>query len=97
MFRWVLFARVVFGFWAVPVQAQESEAPIVMIESDQSLYGWILAGIVVIALVVNLLVKEFTGRDVGSHDGGMGGGMSPSFPGESSDDGGDDEGPQAPF
>jgi Fe-S cluster biogenesis protein NfuA len=30
-------------------------------------------------------------------DGGMGGGMSPSFPGESSDDGGDDEGPQAPF
>lgn len=30
-------------------------------------------------------------------DDGMGGGMSPSFPGESSDDGDDDEGPQAPF
>jgi hypothetical protein len=32
-------------------------------------------------------------------DGGMagGGGMSPSFPGETSDDGDDDEGPQAPF
>lgn len=29
-------------------------------------------------------------------DDGMGGGMSPSFPGESSDDD-DDEGPQAPF
>ncbi|MFC6752905.1 NifU family protein [Halorubrum tibetense] len=28
--------------------------------------------------------------------GGTGGGMSPSFPGETSDDG-DDEGPQAPF
>ena len=29
---------------------------------------------------------------------GMGGGMSPSFPGhESSDDGGDNEGPEAPF
>jgi Fe-S cluster biogenesis protein NfuA len=26
-----------------------------------------------------------------------GGGMSPSFPGETTDDGGDDEGPQAPF
>jgi Fe/S biogenesis protein NfuA len=30
-------------------------------------------------------------------DGGMDGGMSPSFPGESSGDGDDDEGPQAPF
>ncbi|MFP9062052.1 NifU family protein [Natrialbaceae archaeon A-chndr2] len=30
-------------------------------------------------------------------DGGAGGGMSPSFPGETVDDGGDDEGPQAPF
>jgi Fe/S biogenesis protein NfuA len=30
-------------------------------------------------------------------DGGMGSGMSPSFPGESSGDGDDDEGPQAPF
>ena len=35
---------------------------------------------------------------MGGHDDGMGGGMSPSFPGEtSSDDGEDDEGPQAPF
>jgi hypothetical protein len=32
----------------------------------------------------------------GGHSDGMGGGsMSPSFPGETSDD--DDEGPQAPF
>jgi len=30
-------------------------------------------------------------------DGGMGGGTSPSFPGETVDDGEDDEGPQAPF
>ncbi|MFC4987823.1 MULTISPECIES: NifU family protein [Saliphagus] len=29
--------------------------------------------------------------------GGGGGGMSPSFPGETVDDGEDDEGPQAPF
>jgi Fe-S cluster biogenesis protein NfuA len=29
--------------------------------------------------------------------GGKGGGMSPSFPGETVDDGEDDEGPQAPF
>jgi Fe-S cluster biogenesis protein NfuA len=40
-------------------------------------------------------VHASTGMD----DGGMagGGGMSPSFPGETSDDGDDDEGPQAPF
>ena len=30
-------------------------------------------------------------------EGQGGGGMSPSFPGHESDDGGDDEGPQAPF
>ncbi|WP_276280102.1 NifU family protein [Halorussus caseinilyticus] len=40
-------------------------------------------------------VHADTGMDGG---GGHGGGMSPSFPGETSDDGGeDDEGPQAPF
>jgi Fe/S biogenesis protein NfuA len=42
-------------------------------------------------------VHAQTGMDGG---GGGGGGMSPSFPGESSeggDDGGSDEGPEAPF
>jgi hypothetical protein len=40
-------------------------------------------------------VHADTGMDGGGHGGG---GMSPSFPGESSDDGReDDEGPQAPF
>jgi len=43
-------------------------------------------------------VHAQTGMDGGGHGGG-GGGMSPSFPGESSggDDGGSDEGPEAPF
>ncbi len=39
-------------------------------------------------------VHADTGMDAGGHGGG---GMSPSFPGETSDDGDDDEGPQAPF
>ena len=39
-------------------------------------------------------VNAHTGMDGG---GGMGGGMSPSFPGETVDDGDEDEGPQAPF
>ncbi|RBI63171.1 NifU family protein [Halomicrococcus sp. NG-SE-24] len=39
-------------------------------------------------------VNADTGMDGG---GGHGGGMSPSFPGETTDDGGDDEGPEAPF
>jgi len=45
-------------------------------------------------------VHADTGMDSGA-DGDLGGtssgGMSPSFPGETTDDGGDDEGPQAPF
>ena len=43
-------------------------------------------------------VHADTGMDGGADGdlGGTGGGMSPSFPGETSDDG-DDEGPQAPF
>ncbi|WP_049928883.1 iron-sulfur cluster biogenesis protein NfuA [Halopiger goleimassiliensis] len=41
-------------------------------------------------------VNATTGMDGGS--GGMGGGgMSPSFPGETVDDGEEDEGPEAPF
>ncbi|MFB6123253.1 MAG: NifU family protein [Haloferacaceae archaeon] len=39
-------------------------------------------------------VHANTGMDGGGHGGG---GMEPSFPGETSDDGGSDEGPQAPF
>jgi len=39
-------------------------------------------------------VHADTGMDAGGHGGG---GMSPSFPGETTDDGDDDEGPQAPF
>ena len=39
-------------------------------------------------------VHADTGMDGG---GGSGGGMSPSFPGETTEDGDDDEGPQAPF
>jgi hypothetical protein len=34
---------------------------------------------------------------MGGDEGGMGGGMSPSFPGETSTSADDDEGPQAPF
>ena len=34
---------------------------------------------------------------MGGDDGGMGGGMSPSFPGHESSDESNDEGPQAPF
>jgi hypothetical protein len=41
-------------------------------------------------------VHASTGMDDGMSDAGHGGGMSPSFPGETSSDG-DDEGPQAPF
>jgi len=43
-------------------------------------------------------VHADTGMSSGA-DGDLGGtgGMSPSFPGETSDDGKDDEGPQAPF
>jgi Fe-S cluster biogenesis protein NfuA len=40
-------------------------------------------------------VHADTGMDGGG--GGHDGGMSPSFPGETTDDGDDDEGPQAPF
>ena len=41
---------------------------------------------------------ETVHADTGMDDGGSGGGgMSPSFPGETTDDGEDDEGPQAPF
>jgi len=40
-------------------------------------------------------VHADTGMGGGSHGGG--GGMSPSFPGEDADDGGSDEGPEAPF
>ncbi|MFC6989821.1 NifU family protein [Haloplanus sp. GCM10025708] len=39
-------------------------------------------------------VHANTGMDGG---GSGGGGMEPSFPGETTDDGGSDEGPQAPF
>jgi len=45
-------------------------------------------------------VHADTGMDAGADGdigGTAGGGMSPSFPGETSDDGEDDEGPQAPF
>ena len=43
-------------------------------------------------------VHASTGMDGGMGDAGHGGGgMSPSFPGETSGDGDDDEGPQAPF
>jgi Fe-S cluster biogenesis protein NfuA len=35
--------------------------------------------------------------DTGMGGGGHGGGTSPSFPGEDADDGGSDEGPEAPF
>ncbi|WP_049984457.1 iron-sulfur cluster biogenesis protein NfuA [Halorubrum sp. BV1] len=44
-------------------------------------------------------VHADTGMDAGADGdlGGTGGGMSPSFPGETTDDGGEDEGPQAPF
>jgi hypothetical protein len=46
-------------------------------------------------------VHADTGASAGA-DGDLGGtssggGMSPSFPGETTDDDGDDEGPQAPF
>ncbi|MUW14812.1 NifU family protein [Halorubrum sp. CBA1125] len=43
-------------------------------------------------------VHADTGMDAGADGdlGSTGGGMSPSFPGETTDDG-DDEGPQAPF
>ncbi|WP_435196837.1 NifU family protein [Natronomonas sp. EA1] len=34
---------------------------------------------------------------MGGDDGGMGGGMSPSFPGEGEGEENEDEGPQAPF
>ncbi|MFB6087059.1 MAG: NifU family protein, partial [Haloarculaceae archaeon] len=34
---------------------------------------------------------------MGGDEGGKGGGMSPSFPGETTDDDGSDEGPEAPF
>ena len=41
---------------------------------------------------------EKVNADTGMGGGGGGGGMSPSFPGESGgDDGGSDEGPEAPF
>jgi Fe-S cluster biogenesis protein NfuA len=40
---------------------------------------------------------ETVHADTGMDGGGQGGGMSPSFPGETTDDGEDDEGPQAPF
>ena len=40
-------------------------------------------------------VNATTGMD--GDAGGMGGGMSPSFPGETVDDGEADEGPEAPF
>ena len=40
-------------------------------------------------------VHADTGMDGGG--GGHGGGMSPSFPGETTEDGDEDEGPQAPF
>ncbi len=43
-------------------------------------------------------VHADTGMDSGGGHGGRGGSTSPSFPGETvDDDGGDDEGPQAPF
>ncbi|UTF54207.1 NifU family protein [Natronosalvus rutilus] len=42
-------------------------------------------------------IPEVTKVHAGTGVGGGGGGMSPSFPGETVDDGEDDEGPQAPF
>ncbi|MFP9190116.1 NifU family protein [Natrialbaceae archaeon A-CW1-1] len=42
-------------------------------------------------------IPEITKVHAGTGMGDGGGGMSPSFPGETVDDGDDDEGPQAPF
>ena len=42
-------------------------------------------------------VNASTGMNDTVNDHGGGGGMSPSFPGETNDDDDDDEGPQAPF
>ena len=62
-----------------------------------------------IQAIKSRMVKEIPEIDTVHADTGMGsgadgdlggtggGGMSPSFPGETTDDDGDDEGPQAPF
>ncbi|WP_435156072.1 NifU family protein [Haladaptatus sp. DFWS20] len=53
-----------------------------------------------IQAIKSRMVKEIPEIEKVNADTGMGGGgggMNPSFPGETSDDGDDDEGPQAPF
>ncbi len=42
-------------------------------------------------------IEKVNATTGGADHGGAGGGMSPSFPGETVDDGESDEGPQAPF